>query len=97
MASENLQAEFKKRGPWITRFVVDGQAYGGKFDALNDALNILAEADPREAHVVELRFFGGLSVEESAEVLKISPKTVIREWKHAKVWLLHELKQKEQG
>ena len=65
--------------------------------ALNDALNTLADADPREAQVVELRFFGGLSVEETGEVLKVSPKTVMREWNHAKVWLLHELKHGEQG
>ena len=65
--------------------------------APNDALNALADIDPREAHVVELRFFGGLSVEETGEVLKVSPKMVMREWNRAKVWLLHELKYGEQG
>jgi len=60
--------------------------------ALDDALNGLAKADPREAQVVELRFFGGLSEEETAHVLGISDRTVRREWDHAKVWLLHELK-----
>ncbi len=65
--------------------------------ALNDALNALAEVDPREAQVIELRFFGGLSVEETAEVLKVSTNTVMREWNHAKVWLLHELKHGEEG
>jgi RNA polymerase sigma factor (TIGR02999 family) len=59
--------------------------------ALDDALTALEEIDPREAKVVELRFFGGLSVEETAEVLKVSGRTVMREWDHAKLWLLKEL------
>jgi DNA-directed RNA polymerase specialized sigma24 family protein len=59
--------------------------------ALDDALALLAKVDPRKGRVVELRFFGGLSVEETAEVLRISPPTVIRDWKIAKVWLLREL------
>ncbi len=61
--------------------------------ALNDALNALAEFDARKAQVVELRYFGGLSVEEAAEVLKVSGITVIRDWNMAKLWLLKELKQ----
>ena len=60
--------------------------------ALDDALNTLAELDPRKAKVVELRFFGGLSWAETAEVLKVSPNTVRRDWGVAKVWLLCELK-----
>jgi RNA polymerase sigma-70 factor (ECF subfamily) len=59
--------------------------------ALDDALNGLAELDQRKAQVIELRFFGGLSVEETAEVLKISPQSVMRDWKLAKAWLLREL------
>jgi len=59
--------------------------------AVDDALHALAEVDARKAQVVELRFFGGLTVEESAEVLKVSPETVRRDWKLAKVWLLREL------
>ena len=55
------------------------------------ALNRLAKLDPRTAQVVELRYFGGLSVEETAEVLKVSPITVIRSWNFAKAWLLREL------
>jgi RNA polymerase sigma factor (sigma-70 family) len=51
-------------------------------------LNELAEIDPRKARVVELRFFGGLSVEETAEVLNISPQSVMRDWKMARAWLL---------
>jgi DNA-directed RNA polymerase specialized sigma24 family protein len=51
----------------------------------------LAEVDDRKSRVVELRFFGGLSIEETAEVLRISPEKVGRDWKLAKMWLLHEL------
>jgi RNA polymerase sigma factor (sigma-70 family) len=50
-----------------------------------------AQIDPRKAKVIELRFFGGLSVEETAEVLKISPQSVMRDWKMARGWLLAEL------
>ena len=53
--------------------------------------NELAEIDPRKARVIELRFFGGLSVEETAEVLKISPQSVMRDWKMARAWLLAQL------
>jgi len=53
--------------------------------------HFLAAADERKAKVVELRFFGGLTVEETADVLEISPETVMRDWKHAKVWLKAEL------
>ena len=59
--------------------------------ALDDALNALAEIDPRKARVIELRFFGGLSVEETAEVLAVSPETVMRDWKFARSWLQAEL------
>jgi RNA polymerase sigma factor (TIGR02999 family) len=59
--------------------------------ALHDALNELAKFDPRKSKVVELRFFGGLTVEETAEVLQISHRTVEREWMMAKTWLFHEL------
>lgn len=59
--------------------------------ALDDVLKALAKFDPRKARVVELRFFGGLSVQETAEVLKVSPDTVLRDWKLARSWLLAEL------
>lgn len=58
---------------------------------LDDALNALAQFDARKADVVELRFFGGLSVEETAEVLKISPQSVMRDWKLARSWLAREM------
>lgn len=64
---------------------------GDELIALDDALTTLATADERASQVVELRFFGGLSIEETAEVLGISPETVKRDWSWAKVWLLREL------
>ncbi len=60
--------------------------------ALDDALNRLAKVDERKSKVVELRFFGGLGVKETAEVMKVSADTVMRDWKFAKVWLLRELR-----
>lgn len=59
--------------------------------ALDEALTALTDLDPRKGQMVEMRFFGGLTVEEVAEVLKISEETVIRDWRLAKVWLLREL------
>jgi len=59
--------------------------------ALDDALKALAAVDERESKIVELRFFGGLSIEETAEVLKVSVETVMRDWRLAKSWLLREL------
>jgi RNA polymerase sigma factor (TIGR02999 family) len=59
--------------------------------ALDEALSALAEVDPRKARVIELRFFGGLTVEETAEVLKLSPDTIMRDWRLARVWLLAEV------
>ena len=60
--------------------------------ALDDALSALSKVDPRKAQVVELRFFGGLTAEETAAVLKVSADTVLRDWRLSKVWLLRELK-----
>ncbi len=59
--------------------------------AIDEALQRLAQIDERKSQVVELRFFGGLSVKETAEVLQISPETVMRDWKFSKAWLLSEL------
>jgi RNA polymerase sigma factor (TIGR02999 family) len=70
---------------------VVADARGADFVALDDALKALAALDPRKSEVVELRFFGGLSVEETAAVLKVSPETVVRDWKFAKSWLRREL------
>jgi len=59
--------------------------------AVDDALSRLAKVDERKSQVVEMRFFGGLSVDETAEVLRVSPETVMRDWKLAKAWLHREL------
>jgi RNA polymerase sigma factor (TIGR02999 family) len=61
--------------------------------ALDDALRALAGIDPRKSRVVEIRFFGGLSIKETAEVLNVSQETVLRDWRLAKVWLLRQLSQ----
>jgi DNA-directed RNA polymerase specialized sigma24 family protein len=65
--------------------------------ALDGALKDLARRDARKAHVVELRFFGGLSVEETAAALSVSPQTVLRDWSLAKAWLARELTHAGQG
>ena len=69
----------------------DSSDPGAQLCALDDALNALARLDPRRAQVIELRFFGGLTVEETGEVLKISPQSVMRDWKLARAWLTREL------
>jgi len=88
----------QKRGGDVVRITLDDApslAAGQSTDliALNDALCDLATVDPRMSQVVELRFFGGLSVQETADVLNVSAETVMRDWKTAKVWLLRELSQ----
>jgi RNA polymerase sigma factor (TIGR02999 family) len=85
-----------KRGAHAEHVSLDAEAIlcvdrSADFGALDDALNALAERAPRKARVVELRFFGGLSVEETAEVLGVSAITVMREWKSARAWLYREL------
>ena len=65
---------------------------GQDFVALDDALEALATFDERKSRVIELRFFGGLSVEETASVLKVSPETVMRDWRLAKAWLQREMR-----
>jgi len=65
--------------------------------ALDDALTELARLDPRQSRVVELRFFGGLSIGEAAEVLKVSPGTVKRDWSLAQAWLYRELSKRSAG
>lgn len=87
---------YRKRGGGEERvsieesLIVTGRP-GGDLLALDDALTRLAALDSRKSQVVELRFFGGLSVEETAEALKISPETLMRDWKMAKAWLYREL------
>ena len=86
----------QKRGGGVLHLSFDDalEAGGGPSTdlvALDDALNDLARIDPRKMQVVEMRFFGGLSVDETAEVLKVSPITVMRDWNTAKAWLYREL------
>lgn len=69
------------------------QERANEFVELDDALNRLGEIDPRKLEIVELRFFGGLTVDETAEVLKLSPITIKREWRLARAWLFHDIKQ----
>lgn len=90
---------YKKRRPGTASARVDldrGQIpqaqLGADVVALNDALEALVAFEPRGAQVVELRFFGGLTVEETAEVLKVSPKTVKRDWALARAWLLEVMR-----
>ena len=85
-----------KRGGGVQQVSLDEAAVvGGDEDvdlvALDDAMNALARIDPRKVQVVEMRFFGGLSVEETAEVLKVSTVTVKRDWRAARTWLYREL------
>ena len=67
------------------------QAQAANLLSLDDALKTLASIDPRQSEIVELRFFGGMSVEETAEVLKVSPATVARDWTFARAWLRKEM------
>jgi RNA polymerase sigma-70 factor, ECF subfamily len=71
--------------------LVVSQQKASEVVALDEALKQLALIDPRQSRIVELRFFGGLTVEEAAEVMNVSPVTVKREWSTAKAWLYHEL------
>ena len=85
-----------KRGAGVQHVSLDeGAVIGGDqasdLVALDDAMNALARLDPRKVQIIEMRFFGGLSVEETAEVLKVSPATVRRDWSIAKFWLYLEL------
>jgi RNA polymerase sigma factor (TIGR02999 family) len=64
---------------------------------LDDALTALAERDPQQSQIVELRFFGGLTLEETAQVLEISPATVKRDWRVAKAWIARELQRNKHG
>ncbi len=87
----------RKRGGEARKVALDESAVvspdpGEDLVALDDALHALAAIEPRQARVVELRFFGGMTGEEIADLLEISPDTVLRDWKKAKLWLWRELK-----
>lgn len=90
--------QYLKRGGQAVQVSLDeaavvSQERGADLVALDDALTSLAAVDPRKSQIVELRFFGGLSVKETAEVLKVSPRTVMRQWSLAQAWLYRELNQ----
>ncbi|MGH9846699.1 MAG: sigma-70 family RNA polymerase sigma factor [Blastocatellia bacterium] len=87
---------YEKRGGGAQQVSLDealtvSEERAAELVALDDALNELAKVDPRKCRVVELRYFGGLSVEETAEALKVSAVTVMRDWSMAKAWLHREL------
>jgi RNA polymerase sigma factor (TIGR02999 family) len=87
---------YQKRGGGAREITLDeglmgAQARAQNLVALDDALKALSELDPRKCKVVELRFFGGLSVEETAQALKVCADTVTRDWRMAKAWLASEL------
>jgi RNA polymerase sigma factor (TIGR02999 family) len=89
-----------KRGGVAPRLNLDevldiGSGRARELIALDDALNALAKVDPRKARVIEMRFFAGLSVEETAEVLKVSSDTVKRDWRLARAWLLAGLSDRQ--
>jgi RNA polymerase sigma factor (TIGR02999 family) len=91
-----------KRGAGVQHVSMEDTAVVGgdraaEFVALDDALKALVRIDSRKAQVVELRFFGGLSVEETAEVLKVSPVTVMRDWSTARAWLYREMRNPSDG
>jgi RNA polymerase sigma factor (TIGR02999 family) len=94
-----MRGAAKRGANCITLTLDDGVALPMKREvdviAVDDALNSLATLDPRQARIVELRFFGGLSIEETAEILEISPATVKREWATARLWLQREMSRKE--
>lgn len=88
--------QFAKRGGGAHKVSLDealtvSEERASEIVALDDALHELGEFDPRKCRVVELRYFGGLSVEETAEVLQVSPITVMRDWSMAKAWLYRAL------
>jgi RNA polymerase sigma-70 factor (ECF subfamily) len=93
---EHARRQNLKRGAGVQHVPLEEAATVGgdraaDLVALDDAMNALAQLDPRKVQVVEMRFFGGLTVEEIAEVLKVSPVTVRRDWSTAKVWLYGSL------
>jgi len=97
---DHARSHNAKRGAGVQHVAFDDVAIvtadpasdlGVDFVALDDALNALARLDSRKVQIIEMRFFGGLSVEETAEVLKVSPATVRRDWSIAKFWLYREL------
>jgi len=93
---------YQKRGGEAARVTFDealvvASEPGQDFVALDDALKVLAKFDERKSRVIEMRFFGGLSVDETASVLNVSPDTVLRDWRLAKAWLRREMRGHDAG
>jgi RNA polymerase sigma factor (TIGR02999 family) len=93
-----LSRGYAKRGGGVCRVSLDeapalDQKEAADVLAVHEALDRLAALDPRKSKIVELRYYGGLSVEETAEILAVSPITIKREWVKAKAWLYNELRQ----
>ena len=89
--------QYQKRGGDAARVTFDEELAvttepGPDFVALDDALEALSKFDPRKSRVIEMRFFGGLTVEETAAVLHVSPATVMGDWRLAKAWLKREMR-----
>ena len=96
LVDDARRRHFDKRGGHAIHISLDEvltvpQEQAANLVALDDALKTLASMEARQSKIVELRFFGGLSVEETAEVLKVSPRTVLSEWSFARAWLRREM------
>lgn len=96
LVDDARRRHFDKRGGHTIHISLDEvltvpQEQAANLVALDDALKTLASMEARQSEIVELRFFGGLSVEETAEVLKVSPRTVLSEWSFARAWLRREM------
>lgn len=96
LVDEARKRDSNKRGGTTIQVPIDevkhlAQKQAANVIALDDALKTLETIDPRQCEIVELRFFGGLSIEETADVLKVSPGTVMRDWTFARAWLRNEM------
>ena len=96
LVDQARRRNFAKRGGGAIRVSLNeativAQEQSASVMALDDALKSLEQIDPRKSRIVELRFFGGMSIEETAEALKVSPGTVMREWTFARAWLRNEM------
>lgn len=96
LVDQARRRNFAKRGGGAIRVSLNegiaiAQEQSASVMALDDALKTLEQIDPRKSRIVELRFFGGMSIEETAEALKVSPGTVMRDWTFARAWLRKEM------
>jgi RNA polymerase sigma factor (TIGR02999 family) len=101
LVDDARRRHFDKRGGQMIQVALDEvmsvpQEQAANIVALDDALQTLATIDPRQSEIVELRFFGGMSIEETAEFLHVSPGTVMRDWTFARAWLRKEMVGEEQ-